>query len=108
MAAAMFLDTISKLFGMVLETSGAISAYTQVKMTKDPSMLRLPKERCPQNWIIILPQRPKGSDNIEVTVVFLECGHLLAGLLWGKRIVHRHTVRQELWDRLAEPSIGLG
>ena len=46
MAAAKFLDTISKLPEMVGETGDAISAYTQVKMTEAPRLLRIPKEEC--------------------------------------------------------------
>ena len=38
MAAATFLDTISKLLGMAVETSDALSAYTQVKMTEAPRL----------------------------------------------------------------------
>ena len=42
MAAAIFLDSISKLLGMAGETSDAIAAYTQVKMT-----LRMLNKECP-------------------------------------------------------------
>ena len=44
MAAAKFMDTISKLPGMTGETSDAISAYTHVKVTE--GLLRLPNEGC--------------------------------------------------------------
>ena len=56
MAAAKFLDTISKLLGMAGETSDARPAYTQVKMTEPPSLLRMPREECPEIWIIV-PRR---------------------------------------------------
>ena len=46
MAAAKFLDTISKLPGMAGETIDAISAYTQVKMTEAPRLLRMPNKEC--------------------------------------------------------------
>ena len=46
MAAAIFLDTISKLLGVAGETSDAISAYTQVKMTGAPRLLRMRKDKC--------------------------------------------------------------
>ena len=46
MAAAQFLDTISKIPGMAAETSDAIPAHTQVKINDAPSLLRLPMEEC--------------------------------------------------------------
>ena len=73
MAAAKFSDTISKLPDMAGETSDAISAYTQVKMTEADGLLRMPKEKCPEIWIRIPPrQRPNGWNNIEDPVVPLE------------------------------------
>ena len=90
MAAARFLDTISKLLDMVGETGDAISTYTQVKMTEAPRLLRMPKEECPEIWIRIPPrQRPHGWNKIEDPAVLLErnlCGHPLAGLLWKRKI----------------------
>ena len=66
MAAATFLDAMSKLLGMAGETSDAISAYTQVTMTEAPRLLRMPKEECPEMWIRIPPRQiPTGGDNIE-------------------------------------------
>ena len=66
MAAAKFLDAMSKLLGMAGETSDAISAYTRVKMTEAPRLLRMPKEECPEMWIRIPPRQiPTGWDNIE-------------------------------------------
>ena len=56
-AAAKFLDTTSKLLGMGVETCDAISAYTEVKMTEAPRLLRMPKEDCPEIWIRILRDR---------------------------------------------------
>ena len=47
LAAAKFLDTISKLLGIAGETSDATAAYRQGKMTNFPRWLRLPKEECP-------------------------------------------------------------
>ena len=88
MKGAKFLDTISKRPGMARATSDAISAYTQVKMTEAPRLLRLPEEECPEILIRIQPrQRPTTWKNIEDPVVHLErnfCGHLLAGLLWER------------------------
>ena len=57
MAAAKFLDTISKLLGLAGETSDAVSAYTQVKMTEAPRLIRLPEEECPEIWIRMFPQQ---------------------------------------------------
>ena len=48
MAAAKFSDTISKLPDLAGERGGAISAYTQVKMTEADGLLRMPKEECPE------------------------------------------------------------
>ena len=66
MAAAKFLDAMSKLLGVAGETSDAISAYTRVKMTEAPRLLRMPKEECPEMWIRIPPRQiPTGWDDIE-------------------------------------------
>ena len=47
--------------------------YTQDKMTEAPRLLRMPKEKCPEMWIIVPSrQRPKGWNNIEDTVILLE------------------------------------
>ena len=45
MAAAKFLDTISKLLDMAGETSDAISAYTLVKMTEAPRFVATAKKK---------------------------------------------------------------
>ena len=90
MAAAQFLDTISKLPGMAGETSGAISAYTQVKMTEAPRLLRLPKEGYPEIWIRIPP--PKSWNNLEDPVVLLErnfYGHLHWPAFFGKEYLKK-------------------
>ena len=57
MAAAKFLDTISKLPGLVGETSDANSPHSQVKMTEALRLLRLPLEVCPEIWIRIVPRQ---------------------------------------------------
>ena len=46
MAAAKFLETVSKLLVMAGETIDAISAYTQVKMTEARRLLRLLEGEC--------------------------------------------------------------
>ena len=66
MAAAKFLDAMSKLPGMAGETSDAMSAYTRVTMTEAPRLLRMPTEECPEMWIRIPPRQiSTGGDNIE-------------------------------------------
>ena len=61
MAAAKILDTISKLPGTAGETSDAISAYTQVKMTEAPRLLRMPSIECLEIWIRIPPRQRSKS-----------------------------------------------
>ena len=64
---------MSKLPGMAGETCHAVSAYTQVKMTETPRLLRLPEEECPEIWIRTLPrQRPNRWDKFGDSVVLLE------------------------------------
>ena len=88
-----FLDSVSKLPGVAGETSDVVSAYTQVKMTKAPRLLRLPKEECSEIWIKILSrQRPRSWDNIDDPVVPLGRNlydHPLASFLWGKQFTSR-------------------
>ena len=48
MAAAKFLDTISKFLGVTGEASGAVSAFTQVKMGDARQFWKLPESDCPQ------------------------------------------------------------
>ena len=73
MAAARFLDAPSELLGMAGETSDAISACTQVKMTEAPRLSRLQKEECPEIWVRIPPrQRSKSCDKFDGLVVPLE------------------------------------
>ena len=56
MAAAKFLDTISKNRGMAGGASDAVSASTQVKMIDAPRSLQLPEEARPEIWIRIPPR----------------------------------------------------
>ena len=85
MAAAKFLNTISKLLGMAGGASDAVSAC---KMTEAPRLLRLPKEECPKLWIRIPPrQRPKSWDKIDDLRVPLErdlYGHPVSRASLGK------------------------
>ena len=69
MAAAKFLDTISKLLGLAGEPSDAVSAYTQVKMTEAPRMLRLPKEESPEILIRIRPRQRHQTVGIRFTIL---------------------------------------
>ena len=84
MAAAKFLDTISKLLGMAGEANDA-EAYTQVHLSDAPRLLRLLENECPQVWRGLPPsRRPKHWESIDEPVVPLERnlhGHPLAGLL---------------------------
>ena len=102
MAAAKFLDTISKLPGMAGETSDAVSAYTQEKMTEALRLLRLPKGECPEIWIRNPPrQRPKGWDKIDDPVFLLErnfYGHPLAGLLWESKF--EEVIFEKGWEKV--------
>ena len=74
---------------MAGETSDAISAYTQVKMTEAPRLLRMPSKECPEHVDHNFPQqRPEGWDEIDGAVVLFDMnlyGHPLAGLLWGRK-----------------------
>ena len=45
MAAAKFLDTVSKLLSVAGESCDAVSAYSQVKMTEAPRSLRVTKKK---------------------------------------------------------------
>ena len=65
--------TFFQSFLVVGETGDANSAYTQVKITEAPRLLRLPKEECPEIRIRIPQwQRPECCDNIDDLVVLLE------------------------------------
>ena len=68
MAAARFLDTISKLPRMAGETSGAILAHIQVNMTESPRLLRLPEEEGLEMWVRI----PENCDIIEDPALLVE------------------------------------
>ena len=48
MAASTFLDAISRHRGTAREANDAVSAYTQVRMSEAPSLLRLPEKEYPQ------------------------------------------------------------
>ena len=63
MKGAKFLDTISKRPGMARATSDAISAYTQVRMTEAPRLLRLPEEEGPE--ILIRNSSTTKTNNLE-------------------------------------------
>jgi len=87
MAAAKFMDAISRLPGNGGEDSDAVGAYTQVyfkdaaKILGDPNVVT-------ETWISLPPhKRPKSWDSIEDPVVPLLLnlyGHPIAGLLWDK------------------------
>ena len=97
MAAAKILDTISKLLDTAGETSDAISACTQVKMTEAPRLLRMPSKECPEHVDHNFPQqRPEGWDEIDGAVVLFDMnlyGHPLACLLWERNLKKCHLKR---------------
>ena len=71
MAATTFLDTISKLLGLMGESSDAISTYTR-KDERNSQNVTLAEGWMSWNWVIIPPrQSPKRWDNIDNTVVLL-------------------------------------
>ena len=89
MTAAKVMDIISRLPRCAGQTADAVSAYTQVKMEDAPSLLKIPKQECPDIWIR-LPKhkRLKSRSSMEDPVVLLErnlYGHPLAGLLWERQ-----------------------
>ena len=107
MAAAKFLDTISKLPGMAGETSDAISAYSQVKMTEAPRLSRLPKEECPEMWIRLPPrQRLTSWNNIDDLV-----GPLERNLKWSPPVASRlwwRKFEEVLFEKEWEKGTNLG
>ena len=70
-------------------SSGAISAYTQVKMEDAPKLMKIPKSECPDIWIRLPRHKwPKSWSSMEDPVVPLErylCGRPLAGLSWERQ-----------------------
>ena len=85
LAAARFLDAISRLLGLAGEANDAVSPYKVVDLCEAPGLLRLPENECPQVWMRLPPsRRPKHWHSIEEPVVRRErnlYGHPLAGLL---------------------------
>ena len=85
-AAAKFLDTISKVLGVTGEASDAVSTYTHVRLVDAPSKTMLPESECPETWMRTSPrQRPTSCDSIEDPVPSRErnlYSHPLASLLW--------------------------
>ena len=47
MTAAKVMDVIARLPGCAGQASGAVSAYTQVKMEDAPRLLKIPESECP-------------------------------------------------------------
>ena len=89
-AAATFVNTVSRLRGMAEEANDAVIACVHVYMSETHRFRRSPQKECPQ-VCITLPhsRRPKQWDTIEEPVVLLEenlNGHLLAVQLWERRL----------------------
>ena len=91
MAAAKFLDAISRMPGCDGEDSDAIGAYTQVVLEEMQKCGGIPANV--ETWVSLPPsRRPKHWRNIEDPVCKLRLnlyGHPLAGLFWEK---HCHEV----------------
>ena len=51
MTAAKVMDSNSGLPGCARQAADAVSAYTQVKMTDAPKLLKIPTSECPDIWI---------------------------------------------------------
>ena len=87
MAAAKFMDAVSRLPGNSGEDCDAVGAYTQVSF-KDAAKILGDPNVVAETWISLPPhKRPKSWDSIEDPVVPLLVnlyGHPIAGLLWDK------------------------
>ena len=88
MTAAKVMDIISNC-QVAMESSGRVSAYTQVKIEDAHKLLKVPKSECPDIWIRLPRHKwPKSWSSIEDPVVPLErnlYGHPLAGLQWERQ-----------------------
>ena len=86
MAAAKFMDAISRMPGNDGEDSDAVGAYTQVTLADAAKILG--EDVITDTWISLPPRRrPKSWENIQDPVCPLVLnlyGHPLAGLLWEK------------------------
>ena len=69
MSAAKFLDAIARMPGMSGQAADAVKAYTQVSLQQAHHLLGLPKERCPETWIISpKSRRPAYWETVEEPV----------------------------------------
>ena len=86
MAAAKFMDAMSRMPGNGGGDSDAVGAYTQVSLADAASILG--EDVVTATWITLPSRRrPKSWDNIKDPVCPLVLnlyGHPLAGLLWEK------------------------
>ena len=102
MAAAKFLDTIARMPGMTGQAADAVKAYTQVQLSKAPTLLGLPKNECPDTWISLPASRhPASWKNIQDPVCPLErnlYGHPLAGLLWERHL--EEALLKLKWEKI--------
>jgi hypothetical protein len=87
MAAAKFMDAISRAPGNYGEDSDAVGVYTQVRLAEAPKLFGKP-DLITETWIKLPPhRRPKSWEHIQDPVCPLNLnlyGHPLAGLLWEK------------------------
>ena len=100
--AAKVMDVKSKLPGCAGQAADAVSAYTQVQIEDAPSLLKIPKSECPDNWIRLPKHRwPKSWSSMEDPVVPLErnlYSHLLTGLLWERQL--EKVLLEHGWDKV--------
>ena len=89
MTAAKVMDILPRQPGCAGQAADAVSAFTQVKMEDAPTLLKIPKSECPENWIRLPKHKwPKSWSGTEDPVVPLErnlYGHPLAGLFWERQ-----------------------
>ena len=99
--AAKVLDVNSKLPGCAGHASGAVSAYTQVKMKDAPELLDLSGQDCWNIWIRKpRARKPQQWDSIDDPVVPPEHGHPLAGLLRERKF--EKVLIQEGWEKVSK------
>ena len=73
MTAAKVMDIISRLPGCAGQAADAASAQTQVKMEDAPTLLKIPKSKCPDIWIRPPKHKwPKSWSSMEDPAVSVE------------------------------------
>ena len=89
------MDIIYRLPGCSGQTADAVSVYTQVEMEDAPTVLEIPKSRCPGVWIRLPKHKwPKSWSSMEDPVVPLErnlYGQSSGRTIKGKTILESST-----------------